>query len=120
MDDDYQLLNEYPDYIQAELAREQLLSQGIEAVVLDDQFHTMLPVFAAATGGIQVLVPSRLYQRALTVLRASAKGHRPDGQQPQGNHRGGRDPVWARMVRMWRRLSGAGPHPPRSGTMPGV
>ena len=58
----------FPDVAEAELARERLELEGIQAFVADSQTVGTMPFLANATGGVRVQVDPRDADRAREIL----------------------------------------------------
>lgn len=63
----------YADYIQANLARLRLGTEGIEAFIEDEYLTTVDPLLMPALGGVKLRVPKDDLQAAFSILRAHAQ-----------------------------------------------
>jgi hypothetical protein len=58
----------YPDVAEAELAKERLQLEGIQAFVVDAQTAGVMPFLASSTGGVRVQVDAEDAARAREIL----------------------------------------------------
>jgi hypothetical protein len=58
----------FPDVAEAELARERLESEGVQAFVIDGQTSGVMPYLANAMGGVRVQVNPKDEEKAREIL----------------------------------------------------
>lgn len=65
---EYVLLNAYPNYVEAHIAKGVLEEQGIPCWLKDENTVTIDPILTNAIGGIKLMVPREQAQKAMEIL----------------------------------------------------
>lgn len=65
---DFVILNSYPNYVEAHIAKGVLEEQGISCWLKDENTVTIDPILTNAVGGIKIMVPKADAQRAWEIL----------------------------------------------------
>ncbi|MBI5372823.1 MAG: DUF2007 domain-containing protein [Sphingobacteriales bacterium] len=84
---EYILINSYPNYVEAHIARGVLEEEGIHCWLRDENTVTIDPILTNAVGGIKLMVEKSQAQRAANLLADLRKEHKASVACPQcGSH----------------------------------
>lgn len=62
------VIKNFDDYISAHLAMGQLKEEDIECYLQDEHTNTIAPFLTVLSGGIKLLVPEPLFEKAFQIL----------------------------------------------------
>ncbi len=84
---EYILINSYPNYVEAHIARGVLEEEGIHCWLRDENTVTIDPILTNAVGGIKLMVEKSQAQRAAELLTNLRNEHKASVACPQcGSH----------------------------------
>ncbi len=76
------ILKRFPDTMAAHIAKSILEGEGIDAFIADENLANADPPVVFATGGVRLMVPDELLQRAQEVLASAGSAELPDDFDP--------------------------------------